>query len=401
LARDSQILRLIRTERRRRIRAGVKGEIMKTVALGMAASLALLCAPLVRAEEDAADASQRRFRNSVVEKLTPEQLQALRERAARRLAAARARAGIGRPSGSETPADTCPLATPESATLPFGPVADTTVGLTNDYEPATSPTLTCSASTPCTGRPTGRGEVYVGTGWGPDKAYRIRTDANCTLTIDLNPTDTGATADDLSLLVFQAQCTNDLVDCACASDSGFPSNPDPNGNTEGVVLDAVAGTDYFIVIDGYSTAEAPPGDAGPFTLGITGSGCNLVTPPSQYFTVTPCRLIDTRNPNGTYGGPPLAAGFDRIFPVAGQCGVPATASAVMVNATVVFPTAGGNLRIFPTGAPVPTVSALNFSTNQTRGNNGIFSLNAQGQFSVRLSPTGFTHLVVDVVGYFE
>jgi hypothetical protein len=377
----------------------VKGEIMKFVALGMAASLALLYAPLARAEEDTADASQRRFRKSVVEKLTPEQLQALRERAARRIAAARAR-GAG-PGGIETPADTCPAATPESATLPYGPVADTTIGLTNDYQPATSPTLTCSAPTPCTGRPTGRGEVYVGTGWGPDKAYKIRTDANCTLTIDLNPTDTGANADDLSLLVFQTQCTDDLVNCACASDNGFPSNPDPNGNTEGVVLDAVAGTDYFIVIDGYSTAEAPPGDAGPYTLGITGSGCNLITPPSQYFTLTPCRVIDTRNANGPYGGPPLAAGADRSFTIAGQCGVPATASAVMINATVVFPTAGGNLRIFPTGGSVPTVSALNYSTNQTRGNNGIFSLNAQGQFTVRVSPTGFTHLVVDVTGYFE
>jgi hypothetical protein len=205
----------------------------------------------------------------------------------------------------------------------------------------------------------------------------------------------------LSLLVFQAQCTDDLVDCACASDSGFPGNTDPNGNTEGVVLDAVANTDYFIIIDGYSSAEAPPGDAGPFTLGITGSGCNLVTPPSQYFTLTPCRVIDTRNANGTYGGPPLAAGADRTFPIAGQCGVPANASAVMINATVVFPTANGNIRIFPTGAPVPTVSAINFAANQTRGNNGIFNLDSLGQFTTHLAPTGFTHFVVDVVGYFQ
>src|SRR5262249_295575 len=269
------------------------------------------------------------------------------------------------PGGLDVPADTCPAATPETANLPFGPVSDTTVGMTNDYEPALSTTLTCSAPTNCVGRPTGRGEVYLGTGWGPDKAYHIRTDANCTLTIDLNPTDTPPNADDLSLLVYQAQCTNELVDCACASDTGFPGNTAPNGNTEGVVLDALANTDYFIVIDGYSSTAAPPGDAGPFPLGITGTGCNLVSPPSQYFTVTPCRLIDTRNPAGPYGGPSLTAGVNRTFTVTGQCGIPANAAAVMLNATVVSPTNGGNLRIFPTGAPVPTVSALNFSAAQT------------------------------------
>src|SRR5262249_43798429 len=82
--------------------------------------------------------------------------------------------------------------------------------------------------------------------------------------------------DDLGLIVYQAQCTNDLVDCACASDTGFPGNPNPNGNTEGVVLNAIAGTDYFIVVDGYSATGAPPGDAGPFTLSIAGSGWSLV-----------------------------------------------------------------------------------------------------------------------------
>jgi hypothetical protein len=383
---------------------------MKALALGVAASLAHLTGPLLRADEAADVASQRPLRKAVIQKLTPEQIQARREQAARRFAAARERARAGAPGGLDVPADTCPAATPETATLPFGPVSDTTIGMTNDYEPANSTTLTCSAPTNCTGRPTGRGEVYLGTGWGPDKAYHIRTDANCTLTIDVVAPNTGPTAADLGLLVYQTQCTDDLVNCACASDNDFPGNsdpPDPTSlNTEEVVLDALANTDYFIIIDGYSSWDgiSPPptsGDAGPFTLGITGSGCNLVTPPSQYFTVTPCRVIDTRNANGTYGGPPLAAGADRTFPIAGQCGVPATATAVMINATVVFPTANGNIRIFPTGAPVPTVSAINFAANQTRGNNGIFNLDSLGQFTTHLAPTGFTHFVVDVVGYFQ
>jgi hypothetical protein len=381
-------------------RVSVKGETMKTVALGLAASLALCTPAMVRGAEETVDASQIRIRRAIAEKLTPEQLQARKERLARRIAARRARGHLGAPVGGDAPADTCPAASPETATLPFG-ATDTTVGMTNDYEPAPSPTLICSAPTNCVGRPSGRGEVYSGTGWGPDKAYAIRTDANCSLTIDLNPTDTTPNEDDLSLLVFQTQCTNDLIDCACASDNGFPGNPDPNGNTEGVVLEAIADTDYFIVIDGYSSAEAPPGDEGPFTLSIAGTGCNLVTPPTQYHTVTPCRLIDTRGPDGPFGGPALAAGANRTFTVAGSCGVPANATAVFLNATIVSPTVTGNLRIFPTGAPVPTVSALNFSADQVRGNNGVYSLDAQGRFDIRLAQaSGTAHLVVDVAGYF-
>jgi hypothetical protein len=244
-----------------------------------------------------------------------------------------------------------------------------------------------------------RGTVYLGTGYGPDKAYHIRTDANCALTIDLTPTDVGADADDLGLLVFEEQCTDDLIDCACASDTGFPGAA--GGNGEQVVLSAVANTDYFILIDGYSSAEEPPGDAGPFTLGITGTGCNLVTPPAQYFTVAPCRVIDTRLPNGPYGGPALQANANRTFAIAGQCGVPADATAVMLNVTIVSPTVAGNLRIFPTGQAVPLVSALNYAASQTRGNNGIYNLDTLGQLDIRLAQAAGTgHVVVDLAGYF-
>jgi hypothetical protein len=372
---------------------------MKTLALGLAATLALCSAPSVRAEEERVDTSEIRIRRAIAEKLTPEQLQARKERLARRVAARRAAGGLGLPGVGEAPADTCPAASPETSNLPFS-VADTTVGMANDYEPALSSTLTCSAPTTCTGRPTGRGEVYTGTGWGPDRAYKIRTDANCSLTIDLNPTDVEPNGDDLSLLVFQTECTNDLVDCACASDTGFPGNPDPSGNTEGVVLNAIANTDYFIVIDGYSSLEAPPGDEGPYTLGITGTGCNLVTPPAQYHTITPCRLLDTRNPPGPFGGPGLTAGVNRTFTVAGSCGIPADATAVFLNATIVSPTNTGNLRIFPTGGAVPLASANNFAAGQIRGNNGVYTLDALGRFDVRLQPAGTAHLVVDVAGYF-
>ena len=68
--------------------------------------------------------------------------------------------------------------------------------------------------------------------------------------------------------------------------------------------------------------------------------------PFQFFSVTPCRIVDTRNPvvpAGT-GGPALASGSPRNFPIAGQCGVP-SATAATLNVTLVSPTQDGFLSI--------------------------------------------------------
>src|SRR6476660_8061427 len=54
---------------------------------------------------------------------------------------------------------------------------------------------------------------------------------------------------------------------------------------------------------------------------------------TAYFTVTPCRVLDTRNavdPNG-FGGPALAAASTRVWNLAGQCGISTGAQAVAVN----------------------------------------------------------------------
>ncbi len=80
-----------------------------------------------------------------------------------------------------------------------------------------------------------------------------------------------------------------------------------------------------------------------------------------FYSLTPCRLVDTRNGNGPSGGPALVGGAVRTFPVAGLCGVPADAIAVAVNVTVVLPSSLGNLILFPAGLAPPLVSTINFS----------------------------------------
>src|SRR5262249_24813632 len=87
--------------------------------------------------------------------------------------------------------------------------------------------------------------------------------------------------------------------------------------------------------------------------------------PAQFYTSRPCRLADTANRVGAYGGPVLAANADRPYVVAGQCAVPSSAAAVSFNFTITQPTASGDLRAVPGGGVLPLVSAMNWRSGQT------------------------------------
>jgi hypothetical protein len=121
--------------------------------------------------------------------------------------------------------------------------------------------------------------------------------------------------------------------------------------------------------------------------------------PQKFYTITPCRLIDTRNPAGPLGGPALQPNAERTFAAAQQCGIPAQAQALAVNVTIIQPAAAGDLRLFAASVNAPLTSVINFSPAQTRANNALLSLGA-GNLAVRLDAAGAAHLVLDVDGYF-
>jgi len=132
-----------------------------------------------------------------------------------------------------------------------------------------------------------------------------------------------------------------------------------------------------------------------------------VTPTSEppvagYYTLTPCRVLDTRDPAGPYGGPALSAGGTRTFAMSGRCSIPPEADAVAINVIVTQPTAAGFLTLYPIGVPAPLASTINYGPGQTRANNAIVQLGA-GDFVGVLcgQSSGATHAVVDVVGYFR
>jgi hypothetical protein len=213
-------------------------------------------------------------KKAIADTMTPEELAAYKVRLAENYS------HLPPPSAvlPKTPNDVCTGATHEIGALPFGPTADTTVGATNNFDlPHDETDPTCTAATTCTGGglPTSlpRGAIYTGTGTAPDRAWRIRTNVNCNLTITMDPTG----AQDLALIVYQANCSSSLADCACVDDTGI------GGTAESVTLSAVAGTDYFIVVDGYSAGGVPP--SGPYTLQVAGAGCALVPVELQKFSV--------------------------------------------------------------------------------------------------------------------
>jgi hypothetical protein len=127
------------------------------------------------------------------------------------------------------------------------------------------------------------------------------------------------------------------------------------------------------------------------------------SPGVNYFTVAPCRVVDTRGGAVPIGGPVLQGQQTRTFAVAGNCSIPSTAKAVSINLVATQPGATGNLRLFPAGQPVPTVSSINYAAGQTRANNAVVPLNLSGAMAAFVGqPAGTTvDLIIDVNGYFE
>src|SRR5262249_17842680 len=123
-------------------------------------------------------------------------------------------------------------------------------------------------------------------------------------------------------------------------------------------------------------------------------------PARSFYTLKPCRIIDTRNATGPYGGPPLAAGAIRNFTLTGRCGIPSTAKAVSVNVTVTGPSTAGDLRVFAVGAPDLGADTIHFQAGQTRANNAVLELGSSGNISVVCEmPSGAVHFILDADGY--
>jgi hypothetical protein len=122
-------------------------------------------------------------------------------------------------------------------------------------------------------------------------------------------------------------------------------------------------------------------------------------PAWQFIPVSPCRVVDTRNPDGAFGGPPIQGGKYRSFPIPqGACSIPSTATAYALNVTVVPHGTLNYLTVWPSGQPQPVVSTMNSLDGRIKANAAIVAGGSNDAVSVYASNT--TDVVLDISGYF-
>jgi hypothetical protein len=148
---------------------------------------------------------------------------------------------------------------------------------------------------------------------------------------------------------------------------------------------------------------------GPGVVQVTAAG------PLKFYSVTPCRLIDTRDTSAEYPpmtiGPALQNGEFRSLPVWGAsaraCGIPPHAMAVAVNVVARMPSSVGHLTLFPYNTGFPGTSNVNFNAGEPALANGaVVTLTDDPllQLSVTANmagPGNTVDFVLDVTGYFQ
>jgi PKD repeat protein len=119
----------------------------------------------------------------------------------------------------------------------------------------------------------------------------------------------------------------------------------------------------------------------------------------EFFSVTPCRLVDTRRTVGPLNGPSMAGGETRDFPLlSSSCNIPPSAQAYALNFTVVPTSKLGYLTTWPVGQAKPLVSTLSDLTGTIVANAAIVPAGTGGDINVFVADP--TDVVIDVNGYF-
>ncbi|HYT71466.1 MAG TPA: hypothetical protein VEK78_08790, partial [Gemmatimonadales bacterium] len=131
------------------------------------------------------------------------------------------------------------------------------------------------------------------------------------------------------------------------------------------------------------------------------SAMSAITSPLPFIGVTPCRIVDTRNAVGPFGGPAFSSGQTRSFTIpAGPCsGIP-IAGAYSLNFTVVNMIGFGFLTAWPAGTVQPLVSTLDYVPAEgALANAAIVPTGPGGAISVFVSVG--TDVIIDINGYYD
>jgi len=162
-------------------------------------------------------------------------------------------------------------------------------------------------------------------------------------------------------------------------------------------------------------------------LAAAGSLARAQAPGQVYVAIPPCRIADTRtavlgalaaNTNRTFHAVGSTSNFAAQGGTAGGCGIPGFSgaqpevAAVMLNFVAVRPAGPGDLRAWASDQPMPGASILNYAKVIDQTNPAVTLNLANGipipvrqdsegdDLSVRADGST-THVIIDVLGYFE
>jgi hypothetical protein len=122
---------------------------------------------------------------------------------------------------------------------------------------------------------------------------------------------------------------------------------------------------------------------------------------ATFTSVEPARILDTRFGVGLTGK--FVANTARTLQVTSALGpIPATATAITGNLTVVSPSKAGYASVTQDPTDTPTTSTINFPKGSVRANGVFAPLDPDGALSIvyKAGAGGTSHVVLDVTGYF-
>jgi hypothetical protein len=141
------------------------------------------------------------------------------------------------------------------------------------------------------------------------------------------------------------------------------------------------------------------------TPGVGNAGCLSAPTAASYFhSMTPLRIVDSRIGQGMPGGLSAKLGAAQVLTVqVGGAGgvVPAGGvTAAVLNVTVTQPDAFSYLAVYPSDAPRPQTSNLNFVAGDTRPNAVTVRVGPDGKVKI-YNHVGSTHVIVDIAGWYD
>ena len=153
-------------------------------------------------------------------------------------------------------------------------------------------------------------------------------------------------------------------------------------------------------------AVVPVGSGGQIAFGLMAGTAHVVADVVGFYAGTagpaggrlnalsPARILDTRSTGG-----PIGPGQTRVVQVEGMGGVPEPGVAsVVLNLTVVAPTATTFLTVHPAGGDLPRASVINVERGDTLAVLVVARLSDDGRIAI-YNGAGSAHVVADVVGY--